>query len=112
MAKAKKQIRVIYKRVGFDPVEVTIDNELDTMQRMVGGYIETLTLPGINTVLLFDEDGKLDDRAKNFDLPWNNYIAGAAVFAGIDGEDFADCPISEAELREIWPALWEEDARC
>lgn len=108
----KDKIKVIYKRVGFDPVELTVDNTLEQFQFMVGGYIETLTFSGINTVLIFDEDGKLDDRAKNFDLPWNDYIAGAAVFAGIDGEDFTDCPISEAELREIWPELWEEDARC
>ena len=108
----KENIKVIYKRVGFDPQTVTVPNTLDQLQNMVGGFIETLTFPEINTVLLFDEEGKLDDRAKNFDLPQNDYIAGAAVFAGIDGEDFTDCPISEAELREIWPELWDEDARC
>lgn len=109
----KDKIKVIYKRVGFDPVEVTVDNTLEQFQFMVGGYIETVPigvpLQYAPTVIVCDEDGKLDGRALNFVLPSGlDVICGAAVIVGVDGEDFDDVNFGLAELHAFWPQLWKE----
>ena len=80
----KKQIRVIYKRVGFDPVEVTIENELETLQRMIGGDIETVPWYFYNgMVMIVDEEGKLNNRPVNFAFR-GDVIVGSAMWVGTD----------------------------
>ena len=109
MAK-KEKIRVIYKRVGFDPVEVTIENELETLQRMIGGDIEVVRWPaGLHTVLIVDEEGKLNRRPINFQFH-DDVIVGSAMWAGVDGENFSDCPYNLEDFRRRWPFLFEEVA--
>ncbi|MBS6476095.1 MAG: DUF3846 domain-containing protein, partial [Clostridiales bacterium] len=56
----------------------------------VGGYIETVTL-ATDCVLIVNEEGRL------LDLPYNCNICGLDLFgtvivAGVDGDEFADCP--------------------
>lgn len=109
MAKVKKQIKVIYKRVGFDPVEVIVPNTLDHLQVMVGGDIEAVRWPaGLHTVLLVDDEGKLKHRPANFFFH-NDVIVGSAMWAGVDGENFTDCPYNLDDFRKRWPFLFEED---
>lgn len=106
----KKQIRVIYKRVGFDPVEVTIENELETLQRMIGGYIETVPWYFYNgMVMIVDEEGKLDHRPVNFAFR-GDVIVGSAMWVGTDFEEgeFTDCPYSLEQFWRRWPWLFEE----
>lgn len=108
MAKAKKEIRVIYKRVGFDPVEVEIPNELEHFQRMVGGFIETVPWYFYNgMVMIVDEEGKLDHRPVNFEWK-DDMIVGSVLWCATDGDEFADCPYSLEEFRKRWPWLFEE----
>lgn len=109
----KDKIKVIYKRVGFDPVEVTVDNTLEQFQFMVGGYVEEvpINVPECYapTEILCDEDGKVDGRALNFVLPSGlDVICGAAVIVGVDGEEFDDVKFGLAELHAFWPQLWKE----
>lgn len=109
----KDKIKVIYKRVGFDPVEVTVDNTLEQFQFMVGGYVEEvpINVPECYapTVIVCDEDGKVDGRALNFVLPSGlDVICGAAVIVGVDGEEFDDVKFGLAELHAFWPQLWKE----
>lgn len=112
MEKKKKQIHAIYKRVGFDPVEVTVDNELEALQRMVGGYLETVRIQGLvryrDIILLCDEEGKLDNRPINFMLPdGSDAICGSVLFVGANKDEFADIPVGLVELHAVWPDLWE-----
>lgn len=67
-----------------------IDNNLQALQAMVGGYIETVTLwDGL--VLIVDEEGKLKHKELNFYLP-GDIVAGTAVLAGCCGDEFCDVP--------------------
>lgn len=103
-----KTIKAVYKRVGFDPVEVEIPNELEHLQMMVGGFIETVPwyfYKGM--IMLVDEEGKLDRRPTNF--IWKDEpIVGSVLWVGTDGEEFADCPYTLDEFRKRWPWLFEE----
>lgn len=106
MAKAKKEIRVIYKRVGFDPVEVTVPNELEALQILVGGYIETVPFAS-GAIMLVDEEGKLDGRPVNFPYK-GDLICGSVVWVGTKGENFTDCPFTLATFRFFYPWYFEE----
>lgn len=105
MAK-KDKIRVIYKRVGFDPVEITVDNTLEQFQHMVGGYIETVTFSPI-MIMLVDEEGKIDSRPVNFYLG-GEPICGSVVWVGVDGEEFDDCPYDLRMFRFRFPWYFTE----
>lgn len=110
MAKPKKQIRVIYKRVGFDPVQVEVENELEPLQIMIGGDIETVPWYFYNgMIMLVDEEGKLNHRPVNF--VWRGEtIVGSVLWLGSDIEkgEFIDCPYDLEEFRRRWPWLFEE----
>lgn len=104
----KEKIRVIYKRVAFDPVEVTIDNTLEQLQFMIGGFIETVRWPAAKPMLLIvDEEGKIDGRPVNFPFR-DDVIVGSVLWCSSNGEDFDDCPYNLEEFRIRWPWLFEE----
>ena len=88
--------------------ETTIPNTLKALQEAVGGYIETVTLPERNLVLICNEEGKLRDMPYNFTLrrirgvvTVQNAIFGTVIACGADGDEFADIPIDFNE----WKAL-------
>ena len=108
MKTQKTKIKAIYKRVGFDPVQVTVENDLHALQVMVGGYIEELPWPaGLKTVMLVDDEGKIMKRPVNF--PYRNTeIHGSALWVGKTSDDFTDCPYNLEDFRKRWPFLFEE----
>lgn len=62
-------IRAIVKNPGEAPVEKNIDGGLETLQRMVGGYIECVSV-GKGVDLFVNEEGLL------IDLPFNKNVRG------------------------------------
>lgn len=91
-------MRVVYKRPGKTPKLLDIDGRLETLQSLVGGNIEPITMSGAgNVVCLCDENGKIYGRQPNFTLR-NDVIVGSAVFIGADGEDFTDIPEEDAVI--------------
>ncbi|MBQ7244604.1 MAG: DUF3846 domain-containing protein [Bacilli bacterium] len=95
MAK-KERIKGWKKEPGKKPYRIDISNELQALQRQVGGYIETVTEG--DAVIICDEEGRL----KN--LPYNCKIfgihgeiasfCGTILFFGVDADEgeFTDCP--------------------
>ena len=88
--------------------EATIPNTLEALQEAVGGYIETVTLPEHNLVLICNEEGKLRDMPYNFThrqmfgaIPLQYPIFGTVIACGVEGDVFADIPIDFNE----WKAL-------
>ena len=88
--------------------EATIPNTLKALQEAVGGYIETVTLPEHNLVLICNEEGRIRDMPYNFTLrrmrgvvTVQNAIFGTVVACGTDGDELADIPIDFNE----WKAL-------
>ncbi len=84
------KINVIIKEPGKTARRADVENDLETLQGYVGGYIETVTLC-TDLVIICNEEGRL------LDLPYTTTICGMDFFgtiilAGIDGDEFADCP--------------------
>lgn len=94
-----QKIKVIIKRPDEEYGHVTaISYTLLNLQRTVGGYIETLTMPGY--VLILNKEGRFDES------PFNCNVAGFKLFgtiivAGTQGDEFADVGISFEEWKKI-----------
>lgn len=89
MSKAAKeaQILVVIKEPGKQPVvEPLFENTLEAFQKVVGGYIETVTIY-TDLVLICNEEGRL------LGLPFNSNILGVPFYGtvlavGVKGEEF------------------------
>lgn len=95
------KIRVIIKRPDERYGHVTnISNTLKNLQRTVEGYIETVTLGDI--VIICNEEGRLLGLEPHvFRYRGETFVfCGTIIFAGVDGDEFADVPISFREYKE------------
>lgn len=84
----KKQISVYIKHSGASPERTTIDNTLEALQKLVGGYIEVVTLSD-DICVICNEEGALKGLPYNTNIGGNAFV-GTVIYAGIDGEDFDD----------------------
>lgn len=85
-----EKIKVIIKEPGKAPEIKIIANDLGTLQSIVGGYIETVTFAS-NLVIICNEEGILWNLPYNLDIGGHSFV-GTVVFAGVDGDKFADVP--------------------
>ena len=97
--KMKETIRAIVKEPGKEAQEERIGNDLKSLQKRVGGYIETVTVQE-DLVIICNEEGKLLGLPHNCTLLGEPFC-GTILFVGVDGENFADCPISLDFFRGI-----------
>jgi hypothetical protein len=88
--------------------ETTIPNTLRALQEAVGGYIETVTLPEHNLVLICNEEGRVRDMPYNFTLrrirgvvTVQNAIFGTVIACGAEGDQLADIPIDFNEWKSL-----------
>ena len=82
-------MRAIVKEVGKAPVVTDIENTLDALKSLVGGYIEVVGLDD-GVLLICNEEGKMQGLPPNFSTGYD-VIVGTAVFVSFDGgEDFTD----------------------
>lgn len=98
--------KVIIKRPDEKIGHMTwIAGHLKNLQTHVEGYIETLTIQGDpKVVLIMNEEGKILGLPENFRIWDADVIRGTVVVCGVDGDDFADIPIS----RQEWKAMLEK----
>jgi hypothetical protein len=94
------KIKVIIKRPGEMPETQTIPNELEALQTIVGGYIETVTL-ATDLVIICNEEGKLLDLPYNCDICGASFV-GTIIFAGINGDEFADVPMDAVAFNALF----------
>ena len=93
-------MRVIIKEPNEDARVEYIDNTLDELQSIVGGYIEVVPLT-FDSVIICNEEGKLRDLPFNFHIPVD-YIVGTAIICD-DNEDgeFVDVSVTIEEFNKI-----------
>ena len=75
-----------------------ISTSLENLQRIVGGYIETVYFEDI--VIICNEEGKIRGLEPSFKCG-NDVICGTVAVMSVDGEEFGDVRISLPEWREI-----------
>lgn len=96
-------LSVYVKDPGKKLEERYLKNDLESLQDMVGGYIEVVTLLN-GTVVICDEEGRLKGRPHSAYLDGIDFC-GRIILAGADGDEFVDCPMSMDELLKAYPYL-------
>lgn len=79
------KIRVVMCPVDRAPYVAWIEDSLENMQRVVGGYIEFLQLD-VCTALICNEEGRLMGLPENKSLPFPGLV-GDCFICGFDGEN-------------------------
>ena len=101
----KGKIKVLIRRACQEPVVEDVDNSLESMQKLVGGYIEMPYNPAFSKGLqiVCNEEGKFAEDPKP-NVYWGDYdvIFGDIVFVGInnEGEDISLTSNQIAEAKE------------
>lgn len=98
-------MKVLMKEPGKAPRQLEINNSLNTMQVLVGGYIEHLSfcVPGVG--LIMNEEGKIKDMPFNF-FYYGDDIRGTVLFVGDSGEEFS--ALTDEQVSEIRKILDED----
>lgn len=76
------------KKLKEKEIEGSIQENLEKMQDIVGGYIETITFPKEKIVLVCNEEGRLRNLPVNFFHTRIGHIYGDIFFVGMGEEDF------------------------
>lgn len=83
-------MKVFFKEPGKAIRQMQVPNELHTLQQLIGGYIESVTLC-TDLVVLCDEEGRLKGLPHNCEVCGVDFY-GPIVFVGVDGDEFCDVP--------------------
>ena len=94
-------MRAIIKSPGRRPGVIEMENILRAMQKIVGGYIEVVTLT-TNSALICNKDSIALGLAENVDF-LGVKIRGTLLIVGVDGEEF--CDLSDAGVRQWMQVL-------
>lgn len=94
------KIKVIIKRPGEDPQKKSINNNLETLQLIVGGYIESVTL-ATDLAIICNEEGRIMGLPYNCDICGASFV-GPIIFVGVSGDEFCSVPdVASFLLRSI-----------
>lgn len=97
-------MKAIIKEVGKSAKLEDIKNDLETLQGLVGGYVEAINM-GQGVCLAVNEEGKLNNMPVNFPIG-NDVIVGTAVFVAYgNDEEFTD--LSKAQEKAVMDFLKE-----
>ena len=83
-------MKVLIKNVGENTKIADVENDLQSLQNLVGGYIEALPLTK-DVLLICNEEGKLKGLPVNFNIVINGKIesiVGNVFFVGKNDSDF------------------------
>lgn len=98
------KISVIIKQPGRVPYKTAISPTLENLQKTVGGHIETVTIAE-DAVIICNEEGQLMGMPHNCKVIGVDLV-GPIVFAGVNGEEFADLPIGFQTFKKMFRGLW------
>ena len=78
---------------------------LDSLQKIVGGYIEAVTIAP-KVVILCDEEGRLKGKPYNCTVNGISFV-GDIIVVGTKGEEFTQCPIALEDWKEVFLGVRE-----
>lgn len=79
-------MKVVIKKVGQEPEVKEIENDLNVLQDIVGGYIECFYIAD-NIICICNEEGKILGLPENF-ICDSDIIVGDVIFCAAGEEDF------------------------
>ncbi len=103
----KKEIKVVMVEPSKHPAITTIDNDLESLQKAVGGLIEFVGLEE-NTCILCNEEGKLIGLKGNRRF-YNDIIAGTFYVCGLDDDGDLDS-LTPSQMDRYLRMFWEPES--
>lgn len=98
--KKQKNIKVIIVEPSKPARVETIENTLSNLQRIVDGHIECIREEGFDIII--NEEGKMIDLEPNFGIyDGQDYVAGTAIFAGVDYGEGEFKSLSDQQVKGI-----------
>jgi len=94
------RIKVVFQRPGKLSEIRTIPNTLEAFQQLVGGYIETLSLPN-GFVIVINEEGRLKGLRANI-ICYAGVIVGNVVITKAEGEEFVSLTPEQIQAARGW----------
>ena len=106
-----KTIKVLFLEPKKEPKEMTILDTLDEYRRLIGGYMETVTLScfdprfkGTNIIAVVDEEGVLKNKEPNISLRnGQTILVGNIVFVSTKKDRFVS--LTDEEIKKIKEVL-------
>ena len=99
-------MHILIVEPGKHPRKAEIDGSLESLQKIVGGYIEAIYPFEDEIALIYDEESKLkSDTEWNRMLPeTGDVIKGTFIIAGLGDEDFTDITpeLAEKYKQRFW----------
>ena len=95
----KDELRIVLKKVGEEPEIMNIENTLEAKQKLVGGWIEVITVTD-DILLVCNEEGKLDNLDPNLLFDYD-YIAGDCFFIGDDYKNGDFKSLTDEQIEEV-----------
>ena len=89
-------MKVLVKYPGSAIREEEIENTLEDLQELVGGYIEAVTIE--EGVVICNEEGLIKGLPYCCEIEGIDFV-GPVVIAGVDGDEFADVQITPEEFK-------------
>lgn len=105
----KEKLKILLKKVGYEPEIKFIDNTLKAKQKIVGGLIEVIDFED-DTLIVCNEEGKLLDLPPNtiFDM---DYIAGDYFVVGNDFENADFKSLTDEQIKNVTPIINEKSLK-
>jgi hypothetical protein len=98
----RDQIRVVVMEPGKAPEEKKIVSSLETLQKIVGGYIEGVSCPWNGRLLMYGHDeGKLIGLPANFVLPeYEDIFMGPVVVVGPADDEGYETDLDDEQVKQ------------
>lgn len=100
MEQTQQTIKILLKRPHEPWCEAKIPNTLAAMQDAVGGLIEAVRIH-TDAVIICNEEGLIRGMPYNARVMGTNFC-GPIFVCGVDGEEFADTPITLKNWLRFW----------
>jgi hypothetical protein len=104
----EKNIKVVIVEPSKPARIEIIENALSNLQSIVGGYIDCIREDGFDIII--NDEGKFIDLEPNFGIyDGQDYVAGTAIFAGVDYEEGEFKSLSDQQATGILMAFGERE---
>ena len=92
-----KKLKVIICPAEREPYAANVSDSLEALQKIVGGYIKTVTV-FTDAVVICNEEGRILGLPENRSF-FISGICGDCLICGVDGEEFAS--LSEPDCGKL-----------
>ena len=95
-------IKILIKEPCKPPYVKEIENTYEKMKESVGGYLESVEMPGLRNVDIFvNEEGKLEHLPGNFWLPeYRDCVCGTCYIVGYDPDEGESISLTDNQIEK------------